>query len=402
MPADNAAGANTNDQETPSAFATRKTGTTSPPKWRLIDDAPQRRPFAPFLMAALAGAAISAIAVVALVVTGYLSPKSEDGLAAEIEALKSEVASIKQATPDDGLAPLRQQVAVLEQKVGEAASTLPSGPTDAQLEDVQDRITALEQAEGGADSTAKLETQLTKLAEDVAALRNAAPADVASLEGALAPVREQLDQLSTRIDALSARIDAAPAEDRIAAIEAKLDDTSQRIDLAAALAPAVIADALDAAIDSGRPFSGELAALKNLGIGGDATEQLATDAGTGVATLAGLRSGFEAAIGSTDLTPTAPATTGTIDRLWQSAQGLVEVRPAKPTEGADPAAIVARIRGALDAGDLKRALDEWNMLPGAIKTPTADWARQVEVRIKADDLVAAVRSEALARLGAGQ
>ena len=108
------------------------------------------------------------------------------------------------------------------------------------------------------------------------------------------------------------------------------------------------------------------------------------------------------AIATTDLTPTAPATTGTIDRLWQSAQGLVDVRPAHPTEGTDPGAIVARIRGALDAGDLKRALEEWNTLPDAIKTPTADWARQVEARAKADDLVAAVRSEALSKLGAGQ
>ena len=405
---DNAAGARTNDkagatgQEIPPAFATRKTGTSSPPRWRPIDDPPQRRPFAPFLIAAFAGAAIAAIAVVALVFTGYLSPKSDDGLAAEIEALKGEVASLKQATPDEGLTSLQQQVAALEQKIGEAAAPSPSGPTEAQLKEVQDRITALEQADGGEDSTADLETQLIKLTEDVAALKNATPADAASLESALAPVREQLDQLSTRIDQLSARVDAAPAEDRVAAIEAKLDETSQRIDLAAALAPAVIADALDAAVDAGRPFPGELGALKNLGMGGDAVDQLAADAEAGVATLAELRSGFEAAIGATDLTPTAPATTGTIDRLWQSAQGLVDVRPAHPTEGTDPGAIVARVRGALDAGDLKRALDEWNSLPYAIRTPMADWARQAEARIKADDLVAAVRSAALSRLGAGQ
>jgi hypothetical protein len=142
--------------------------------------------------------------------------------------------------------------------------------------------------------------------------------------------------------------------------------------------------------------------LKNLGIGGDAVDQLAADAETGVGTLAELRSGFESAIDATDLTPTAPETTGTIDRLWQSAQGLVDVRPSHPTEGADPGAIVARIRGALDAGDLKRALQEWNTLPDAIRTPTTDWAHQVEVRAKADDFVASVRSGALSKLGAGQ
>jgi hypothetical protein len=390
-------------QEIPSAFATRKSGTGGPPpKWRPIDDPPPpRRSFAPILAGAIAGAAVAAIIVIALVLSGYLSPKSDDGLSAEIEALKGEVASLKQAGPDDGLASLQQQVAALEQKVG-AAPASPAGPTEAQLKDVQDRVAALEQGGGEAGSVDKLKAQLAKLTEDIAALKNAVPADAASLESALVPVRERLDQLSTRIDELSTEVDAAPGEERVAAIEGKVDATAQKIDLAAALAPAVIADALDAAIGSGRPFSNELSALKNLGIGGDSVEQLGPDAEAGVATFAELRVDFDSQIAATDLTPTAPETTGTIDRLWQSAQGLVTVRPSHPTEGADPGAIVARIRGALDAGDLKRALKEWNTLPDTIKTPTSEWAGRAEARVKADDLVAAVRSEALSKLGAGQ
>ena len=391
--------------EIPSAFATRKTASSSsPPKWRPIDDPPPppQRTFGAILMAGIAGAAIGAIVVVGLLVSGLLPPKSDDGVAAEVAVLKAEVASLKQATPNDGVASLQQQVTALEQKVAESASAPPSGATDAQLKELQDRLAALEQTAGQSASTDELETQVSKLAQDLATLRSATPADAASLESSLTPIRGELDQLSTRIDELSAKIDAAPAEDRIAGIETKLDGTAKKVDLAAALAPAVIADALDAAIDSGRPFSAELAALKSLAIGGDSVEQLATDAETGVATLAALRSDFETAIAATDLTPIAPETTGTIDRLWQSAQGLVDVRPAHPTEGANPSAIIARIRAALDAGDLKRAIDEWNALPDTIKTPTSDWARQVEARIKADDLVASVRSEALSRLGAGQ
>ena len=391
--------------EIPSAFATRKTASSSsPPKWRPIDDPPPppQRTFGPILMAGIAGAAIAAIVVVGLFVSGLLPPRPDDGVAAEVAALTAELASLKQAAPNDDLTSLQQQVTALEQKVAESASAPPSGATDAQLKDFQDRLTALEQTGDQTASTDELEAQVSKLAQDLAALRNATPADAASLESSLTPIREELDQLSTRVEELAARVDATPAEDRIAGIEAKLDETTKKVDLAAALAPAVIADALDAAIDSGRPFSAELAALKSLAIGGDSVEQLATDAEAGVATLAELRSGFETAIAATDLTPTAPETTGTIDRLWQSAQGLVDVRPAHPTEGTNPSAIITRIHGALDAGDLKRAIEEWNTLPDSIKTPTADWARQVEARIKADDLVASVRSEALLKLGAGQ
>jgi hypothetical protein len=390
-------------RETASAFARGKAGASaSPPKWRPIDDPPQRPAFAPILMAAVAGALVAALAVVGLSLNGYLTPKSNDSLAAEVDALKGEIATLKQAKPDEGLSAVQQQVAALEQRVGEVATVSPSGQTDAQLKEVQDRITALEQVGIEAGSADEFRAQVTKLTEDLAALRSATPADAASLEGSLAPVRERLDQLSARVDEMSGRIDAAPDQDRIAAIESELDETSRRIDLAAALAPAVVADALQAAIESGRPFSGELAALKALGVGGESVDQLGADGAIGVSTLSELRTGFEAAIASTDLTPTAPETTGAIDRLLKSALDLVEVRPEHPTEGSDAGAIVARIRGALDASDLKRALQEWNALPDDVKTPTTDWARQVEARIKADDLVGSVRSEALSKLGAGQ
>ena len=265
MPADSAAGAKTNDktgatgQEIPSAFATRKSGTSSPPRWRPIDDPPQRRPFAPVLIAAFAGAAIAGVAVVALVFTGYLSPKSDDGLAAEIEALKGEVASLKQATPDEGLTSLQQQVAALEQKVGEAAAPLPSGPTDAQLKEVQDRVTALEQTDGGEDSTAEMETQLTKLTEDVAALKNAAPPTAASRECARAGLP------SSSINCRRGSTTVGTAMQRLPKIASRRSRPSWMIrargsDLAAALAPAVIADCARRGNRFGRPFQNEMAA----------------------------------------------------------------------------------------------------------------------------------------------
>ena len=226
-------------------------------------------------------------------------------------------------------------------------------------------------------------------------MRNAQPADAASVEEALAPLREQVGALATRFD-------AAPTAERIATLEQSLDEVSRQVGAAASLAPAIAADALDAALESGRPFSTELAALKNLGADPAAVEALSSRAGEGLPTMAQLRSGFEAAIASVELTDPIPEATGTIDRLWQSARGLVEVRPTRPTEGADPSAVAARIRGALAAGDLKAALAEREALPEPIKAATADWASAADARIKADELVAAIRAEALGKLGAGQ
>ena len=53
-------------------------------------------------------------------------------------------------------------------------------------------------------------------------------------------------------------------------------------------------------------------------------------------------------------------------------------------------------------GDLKAALAEWATLPEAIKAPTAEWAKKAEARVAAEDLVARVRTAALAALGTGR
>jgi hypothetical protein len=103
-------------------------------------------------------------------------------------------------------------------------------------------------------------------------------------------------------------------------------------------------------------------------------------------------------VAAVDLSQPAAEGTGALDRLIESARGLVEVRPARPIAGADPGAVVTRIRGALFAGDLKAALAEWATLPEDIRTATSTWAEIAEARVAADDLVAQLRAEALSRL----
>jgi len=200
------------------------------------------------------------------------------------------------------------------------------------------------------------------------------------------------------VEQLAARLEAAPAEARIAAIETELGEASRQAETAAALGPAVAADALAAAMESGRPFRAELDALVVLGADDAAVAALQPHAETGLATLAELQAGFEAAIAALSLAAPIPEGAGTIDRLLQSARGLVDVRPAQPTEGADPSAIVTRIRGALAAGQVAASLAEWQTLPDTVRTQTADWASAAEARAAADELVAQLRADALARL----
>ena len=169
-----------------------------------------------------------------------------------------------------------------------------------------------------------------------------------------------------------------------------------------ALGPAVAADALSAALQSARPFTAELAALRTLGVETATLDALAPDAATGLPTLASLRARFESEIAAVDLTTPIPEGTSVMDRLMKSAEGLVQVRPAHPIEGADPSAIVTRIRAALDAGDLATALSEWDALPENAKTATADFQRDAAALRDANALVAKLRADALARLEAGR
>jgi hypothetical protein len=409
------------DPVTPSAFAPRNAEPKGAWKTATSESASAEHPaarggrtrsFVAFLFAALVGGAIAAVIIIALARAGYLLPASDDNTAdatsSDIAALKSEIASLK--TSGDALAPLKEQIAALQKSVGELSQRAPASSLDpAQLKDLQDRLAAIESAPRPAGSPTNLEPRIAALAQDIAALKSAAPPDTASLQSDIAALRQQLD-------ALSASVEKLPQEERFVAIEAKLsetdtklgeiaakvDETAKRIDNAAALAPAVAADALQAALDSGRPFQNELAALKSLGVDAAATDALASQDQTGLPTIADLRARFEQAIASIPLETPIPENTGAIDRLLQSAQSLVSVRPAHPVAGNEPGAIVARIRGALAAGDLKSALVEWDTLPDTIKTPTAEWAKLAKARVAVDDLVAEVRSAALSKLSAGK
>jgi hypothetical protein len=425
---------------TPSAFATDTHAHQDPvPPAETIR---QRRgtSFPALLAAAILGGLIGVGALTALDRMGYLDAfRGEDAgaaaVSAELASLRSEVEALRQSAGEQAgvdVAPLQQQVAGLEQAIAELRSQPAAGGDPASLGEVQNRLAALEQAAsaaGSSEPSQALEARLGELASQVESLRSSggtgatepALAGIAkrideiagrlgSLEGQgpvdISAVEASVSELQNRLDQLGERVEAAPTEERVAALETTLNDMTQRLnttaaelETAAALGPAVAANALGAALEAGAPFTSELQALRGLGLDETALAGLAPSAETGLPTLNELRSGFEDAVATIDLRTPIPEGTGTLERLVQSARGLVEVRPAHPTEGSAPGAVVARIRGALSSGDLKTALAEWNSLPEEAKANTADWARAAEARLAADELVTRLRSEALSRLG---
>jgi hypothetical protein len=419
------------EEPIPSAFATSSASSTA-----TAEPVPARggSSFGALLGAAVIGGVIAGGVLLFLDRTGSLDgilpARQQPGpdLAGEVAALRTDVTALKQ-NGGQALAPLEQRVAAVEKAVSDLANRpVESGgdAADAALADVQKRLDALEAAAASAgpgDAAAPLQARLTELSNAVDALRSAgsaqAPAaaeltalgsrieDVSKRLGALeakppvdlSGLQAAVAELKGQLSALGGRVDALPTADRVAALETTLKTTQGQAEKAAALGPAVVADALAAALESGRPFTAELAALRGLGLDAAAIDGLAPYGDKGMPTLAALRSEFEEAAAGLDLRTPIPEGTGTMDRLLQSARGLVEVRPAHPTEGADPGAVVARIRGALAAGDLKQALAEWDALPADAKAKTEAWQKQAAARLTADELVARLRSNALSRLG---
>ena len=108
----------------------------------------------------------------------------------------------------------------------------------------------------------------------------------------------------------------------------------------------------------------------------------------GAPSLAVLASEFAAvadAILAALQTPDSEA--GFFDRVLSYGGGLVKIRPIEPASGNDPTVILARMRVAVDSGDLAEALGEREALPPAGQKASRGWAARAADRLAIDRLV---------------
>ena len=280
------------------------------------------------------------------------------------------------------LAPLQQQVAALEQAVGELRNQPRS----------RKPLRSPAAARGAAGGAGKARTRRGCRRRDCGA-RSAAggslrPGRGAEEHPATAPVSPETRLRSMRspsacrardptarsalrprrIDCgaaerfaqLSARLDGLPTEERVAALETGLKTTSEQVAKVDALGPAVAANALADALQSGAPYRRRArGAARPRPRRGDAvgaraaSRERPADARRPALRLRGG--------GSRDRPRAQPSRRRPARSTACSAARAASSRCGRrdPTEGTDPAAILSRIRGALAAGDLKTALAEW-------------------------------------------
>ena len=292
---------------------------------------------------------------------------------AEIAALKSEIATLKDtggAAGDvsariDGLSQALDQVKADVGSVRQAVESGSAGENpglqalDAKIKEIETAIVGLGQGSGGA-SEAEIAAINEKIA-GVEALANAAGEAGSVVDGRLGALEQSLAALSTKVDAQAAQ---------------------------PKIALAIAASALKSAIERGVPFQSEIETFAAVAPDAPELAALRAYAEKGVATRAEILAETDPAANAIIATANPPKqNAGFFERLLSSAESLVTVRPIGAVEGPGVPETVARMEVAIEAGDLAKAIAEFDTLPEPAKAAVAAFADKIRARLDVEKLV---------------
>lgn len=393
-PLSNATSQSAEDNSEPGRFG--RTASTETP-----GSAPASQPARPSRTSALAAGLIGGIVALAgggaLQFAGMLpSPGGTSGATADVSVLQAEVAALKQQVSGLGNGAAAAGVEELRKAVGDSAATIAT--ISAKVETLSADLAALKSSvEAGGSGDGAAAAALGSRLDTLEAALGTLDAKVAALpqEGAGAAA-EEIARLAGRIDGIEKAVNAAgaqtvDAEGRIAALEKSLADIGAKVEAQAdqpRIALAIAASALKAAVDRGGPFASEVETFAAVAPESPELADLRALAKEGVPSRADLLAAApDAAIAMIAAADTVDDNAGFFERLLASAESLVKVRPIGVVEGDGVDAIAARIEAALKAGDLGKALAEYETLPEGPKAAGAEFAEKIRLRQRAEDLV---------------
>jgi hypothetical protein len=302
-----------------------------------------------------------------------------------------------------------------------AAAPAPAAIDPKAMEDVAARVTKIEAALAAprapvtdpavANRIALLEGEVKALAErigvlgrrsdEIAAMAGEARASAKALASALAELKASQSKAGLLeqgdIDPLARRIVAL--EKSAKAMQVELDRRRGDSGADRSLRLVVVANALNAAVESGRPYAAELAAAKALA---DPNKLAPLDpyAKAGVPSAEMLSRELLLLLPSlTKAIGTSRENGGFLDRLQANARKIVRVRPVDEVPGDDPQAILARIETRAEKADLAGVLADFAKLPEAARAPAKAWIAKVEARAAAIALSRGFAASALAAIG---
>ncbi|WP_428687067.1 hypothetical protein [Roseibium sp.] len=342
-----------------------------------------------------------------------------EALQKDVESLRSDMASLGSG---DGapvnLKPLEDRMAALE-KASNAGTAVDLEPLEARLakleaasnsttseaDKLSGSVTGIEtQVDGLKKTLSEVETRLQNTEATAKAAQSAVSTSDVSLKtlaDSQARATETLASLSADIKSMgtanSAALEDIRAEldalsKRLASVEATMGDATARETAARALS----VSALKSAVDSGRSYETELAAVKaGLPTDIDLTA-LEAHAASGVEPVSVLIAQFPPVARSVYQTFSEPDREGDVlDSFLASAKSLIAVRGPGDADGTGPEAALRRMENAVSAGDLSGALAAYKDLPETARTVASDWAARAQARVEVDALTEKASKEVL-------
>jgi hypothetical protein len=349
---------------------------------------------------AAAGAGGAVLALIAVAIAGSFSGRDGSRRALELRLERAEQQMREFAARPAPAAADPRAVEDLAARLGRLETTVatPRPPvTDPALANriatLEGEIKALAERVG---VLGRRNDEIASIAADARARANAGAAALAELKKAAPPAAGAVQR--SDLDALSARIAALEQS-----AKALRSDIARRVGEAGAdraLRLVVIANALNAAIEAGRPFASELAAAKQL-TDPRSLAPLDPYAGKGVATAAALARELAALLPALAKGLAAPQQQGGsfLQRLQANAKKIVRVRPIDEVPGDDPSAVLSRLEMRAAEADLAGALTELAKLPAAARAPAKGWIARVEARNAAVGVSRRFAADALAAIG---
>jgi hypothetical protein len=270
-------------------------------------------------------------------------------------------------------------------------------------------LAAMETRVAGAENAANKAAESANSAQaDAQKALASQPAAQESASGP-APAVPDLGPLEARIGTLEQKLASfegalAPLEGALAAPKADLRPQQDRADAAAgegsrAHAIAVIAESLLRKLEGGGQFSGELAALENLGVPQASLAPLRAATVSSERQLAARFATLAPGIIESESAKQAGGNESFLERMTRHAKGLVHIHRAGDAGTSDVEGLVARIEIALADHDLEAAYKAWKELPATAATKSESWGEAAKTRLDALDAARSIEADAVAVLG---
>ena len=323
-----------------------------------------------------------------------------DGRLQALETARGELDQQLQAIQDTARQAATQAQEALNRPAPEAAPAQAAPQNEAALADLSTRLGTIEEqvrtngqnATNAANVTQELDRRLADLDRRFGEREQR----FQDTDRRLADLDRQLAETNRRFTEADRRF--GEQEQRLAALSQQAAENTRNVATASQTGTRVVlAGRLNDALQSGTPYPEVLDGVKKAGTDPARVAPLEPFAQGGAPTAESLAQSFEP-VETVLLRESRGPAEGWTDRLLRMADRVVTVRPVNEPGGSGVPGMVARIRQALERGDVVEAAAAWDALPEPSRRLSEEWGRQVRAIAEAHRAAQAISTDALATL----